>query len=105
MNTPIVLDRQKAFIDKFREYNVLIDGSSCGSIRNGGRFEYSISPGTHTLSLTVDWCSSNELSFQAKSNTPLIFVCSSNLRGFRSLLAGFYLALAPSKWIKVWRVE
>lgn len=105
MTTQLTLHRNRAFVDRFREYKVIIDGEVRGAIKNGGQFACQVEPGTHTLRLTVDWCTSNELSFDTSSNQPNRFTCSANIVGLRFLAVSFYGLMKPKDWIRIWRDE
>ena len=105
MTTQLTLHRDRAFVDWFREYKVIIDGEVRGAIKNGGQFACQVEPGTHTLRLAVDWCTSNELSFDTSSNQPNRFACSTNIVGLRFVAIPFYALVKPKAWIRIWRDE
>ncbi|MEZ0068468.1 hypothetical protein ABIA32_004493 [Streptacidiphilus sp. MAP12-20] len=55
----ILLSRARGgWQDCLRAYVVFIDGREVGRIRRGRQLEWAVEPGTHTVKLTVDWCSS-----------------------------------------------
>jgi hypothetical protein len=97
--TSLVLYRDSGFVDAFRKYAILIDGTKIGSIENGGTKTISLEPGTHTLKLTIDWCSSNVITFDLTTSETARFRCGSNLRGLRVFCVIFYVLFAPSEYL------
>jgi hypothetical protein len=72
----IILNRTSELINGFRNYNVYIDGEKVGTIGNGDRKEFSVSPGPHTLVTTIDWCSSPTIKFDITEQEVKIFKTS-----------------------------
>ena len=54
----IKIVRDSGFYDRFRAYEIVLDGEIVGTIRDGETWEFSIANGQHYLSLKVDWCGS-----------------------------------------------
>ena len=56
----------------------------------------------HHLNLKIDWCRSNIIDFEVNQDA-IEFECGSNLRGFKVLLAIFYVLFLRSKylWLKM----
>lgn len=64
--TRVVVRRPKiAWRDRFRSYQILIDGQVCGRIRNGGELVVAIQPGRHEIQAKISWTGSKAVSFTA----------------------------------------
>lgn len=57
----IRVKRSSEYINAIRVYEVLIDGVSVGTIRNGETKEFPVSAGRHSVVAKIDWCSSPEV--------------------------------------------
>ena len=95
----LVIYRDSGYVDWIRKYASLVDGRKNGTIQNGATKTISLQPGTHTLKMRIDWCSSNSISFDVKSNERVRFRCGSNLHGPRVFLVLFFLLFAPSNYL------
>lgn len=94
----IRIKRDTGFADRFRAYKVILDGNVIGEIKNGQQVEFDVSSGKHQLNLKIDWCRSNIVDFEMNQDI-VEFECGSNLRGFKILLASFYVIFLRSKYI------
>lgn|SRR3989338_2972024 len=94
----IRIKRDTGYADRLRAYKVVLDGNVIGEIRNGQQVEFDVESGKHMLNLKIDWCRSNIVEFEIKQDS-VQFECGSNLRGFKILLAIFYVILLRSKYI------
>lgn len=61
--------------DKLRRYRVWIDGSIHGTLRAGERRCFEVSPGQHTLRVTIDWGSSPQLDVDVAPGEAARFKC------------------------------
>jgi hypothetical protein len=99
-STSIVsISRDSGYADRLRVYRVICDDVEIGRIANGKSGDFAIAPGAHRLILRVDWCSSNELAFTVGNDQTARFSCGSNLRGFRLLLALYYIVFARTRYL------
>ncbi len=59
----------RPFIDRLRDYQIVVDGERVGAVSRGGtaRFEVT-SPGPHRVRAAIDWTGSPELEFEAEPN-------------------------------------
>lgn len=55
----IQLHRINELRNKMRDYRIFIDGNEAGTLANGQTREFVVSPGEHTITAHIDWCSSN----------------------------------------------
>ena len=83
--------RDSGYADRWRAYQVILDGAKIGEIRNGQTRQSAIAPGQHKLSLKIDWCVSNTVEFNVTGEGPLMFEAKSNLRGLNIFAALWYL--------------
>lgn len=54
-NGTIVVERHSGFQNRYRAYQVKIDGTVVANLRNGRSVEIAVTPGVHSVQLTVDW--------------------------------------------------
>ena len=54
----ISLTRTSEYVNRLRSYHIYIDNVNIGAIDNGQTKEFEVGPGTHTIYLKIDWCSS-----------------------------------------------
>jgi hypothetical protein len=60
----IKIQRTNDYMNLMRDYRLFIDGQKIGSIGNAQTKEFEIPAGRHSLIAKIDWCSSQELSFE-----------------------------------------
>ena len=99
MSASITISRDSGYADLLRAYRVLIDGSGIGTIGNGESKIFNIEPGLHDLVLTIDWCSSNTITFDLPPHGILHFECGSNLRGVNLFLGIYYILFARGQYL------
>lgn len=75
----IKIYRQTAYNNRFRDFQVYLDGKKIGVIANNETKEFEVPPGLHTLSFKIDWGSSPTLSFEMADNETKTF----KVAGFR----------------------
>ena len=83
-----------------RAYTIVLDGHVIGEIANNQDVELQVSPGQHSLFLKIDWCMSQVVNFEINGEIAF-FECGSSLRGFRLLLAIFYLTILRKRYIRL----
>lgn len=59
----IRLNRTSAYVNRLRNYSVVIDGQKVGTIADGESKAFDVSPGRHSIVTTIDWCSSPTITF------------------------------------------
>lgn len=99
MATTVTLKRDSGYVDRLRDYRVLLDGTEIGRIGNGATKSFEIPPGRHRLSVKIDWCASDEIEFQAVQDRTIAFNCSSPLRGAKPLFVLYYVLFARRKYL------
>jgi hypothetical protein len=90
MPTTISISRDRGYADRLRDYRVLLDGTEIGRLGNGAAKTFEIPAGQHQLMIKVDWGRSNIVAFDAGESQSARFLCGSNLRGWRIVLALYY---------------
>ena len=99
----LTVSRDAGYADRLRAYSILVDDVKIGEIRNGETKDFPIAPGRHRISAKIDWCRTAALEFTVQEGEPLSFLVRSNLRGFRLLLAIWYVFVARSKYLRIER--
>ena len=89
------LYREPRYADKIRSYNVVVDGTVVGKIKESQTFEYALQNAEHEIWLTIDWARSNKMVCDGSKDIDLI--CRSNVNPFFALLS----LLKPRSWIDV----
>jgi hypothetical protein len=95
----IVIHRRAGWRDKLSVYQVFLDGEQVGLVKNGAEVTIQTTPGTHSIQLRIEWCSSPELHVNAAAGTTEIVACGANSK---LLLGFFYVSIWRGKyiWIK-----
>jgi hypothetical protein len=91
----ITITREKTYADKLRSYNVILDGTKIGSIKQGETKTFDTRPGPHKLLLKIDWALSNELQFNGDAQ----FQCRNVAKGLQVLLAILYTTIWSNRYI------
>ena len=92
MPATISVSRDSGYADRLRDYRVLLDGAEIGRLGNGAAKNFEIPSGRHQLMIKVDWGRSNIVAFDAGESQSSRYLCGSNLRGWRVLLAIYYMS-------------
>ncbi|MDR0228054.1 MAG: hypothetical protein LBI72_03205 [Flavobacteriaceae bacterium] len=91
----VIIRRRKSFIERFRNFNIYLDGDKVMSVKNGEQVTLNISPGKHLIIVKIDWNTSNSIIFDIKEGQTIqykVFV-----DGF---FKAFYHAIArPNKYL------
>lgn len=99
MSTRLRLTRDRGYVDIARAYEVIVNGTVVGTIRNGGQFECDIPSGRCSVQLRVDWCGSNIIEIEATEGEVAEIECGSNLRGWKLFRASKVMRESPNEWI------
>ena len=97
----ITITRGKAYSDRLRKYNVVLDGNVIGKISEGQSISYNENPGTHTLRIRIDWGGSNEIKFKSVANDTIKFRCASRAQGLKILLGIIYATVLSQRYIEL----
>ncbi|HET6816204.1 MAG TPA: hypothetical protein VFH66_03135 [Mycobacteriales bacterium] len=85
--------------DRGRAYKVLIDGRQAGTVRHGETFVTSVSPGTHSVRLRIDWTGSQEVQVAVAPGATTSLVCAAGGSSWTALFDALgrrpYISLRP----------
>lgn len=95
----INVSRQSTYYDKYRDYEIIIDGIRYGNIGDGETKEIDIVDGSHSIYLKIDWCRSNELIFIESKNKLIEFQCGNSVQGLKKLLTLLYISILKNKYL------
>lgn len=96
--------------DRFRRYDVLLDGVTVGRISRSQTLTFDVAPGRHVLHLEISWCSSRPTAVDVSPATEYRFACAPGGRADQSLEGvlgdpGGYIALWPTETAEPSRVR
>lgn len=66
---PLHISRNREIIGALQAYDVVVDGENVGSLRNGKSLTISVSAGSHTLEVRLNWNRSQLICFRADADT------------------------------------
>ncbi len=93
----IVVRRVKAaWVDRGRDYRILVAGVERASVANGSSIEIPVEPGPHSVRMKVDWCNSKELLVTANADAPVLLECGPNAT---PILAVLYTTLLRNSYM------
>lgn len=75
--------RDSGYADLVRFYEIVLDGKRVGKIWDGDTTELTVSPGQHSLSIRIDWCGSETISFTVEEGSSILFEVKNGCRGVR----------------------
>ena len=98
----INLRRTPGYVDRMREYEIVLDGKAVGKIKDGGEIQIAVHPGVHEIYLKLYWCRSNVVRFNYEG-AKIKFVCGNCLTGWQVLLWFFYFVFLRNNylWIRL----
>ncbi|WP_274654665.1 hypothetical protein [Paenibacillus humicola] len=82
MAATIEIARTSQWVNRIREYVILLSDVRLGEVKDGEKALFEIEPGEYELQLTIDWCGSNRLPFTIAEGERLLFRCGCRIRGF-----------------------
>jgi len=96
--------RYSTWQDKIRKYKIVLDGNTLGKISDGETLEFPISNGKHELTLKIDWCRSQKLTFDKKDDD-VEFECASNSQGLNIFLGILYVTFKYNEYISLKQIK
>ncbi|MBP9842448.1 MAG: hypothetical protein KBC62_00425 [Candidatus Pacebacteria bacterium] len=101
MGKKIIIKRVSGYADRMRPYVVMLDGKAIGEVANNQTVELYVDDGIHSINMKIDWCRSNIVNFKSDKDITE-FECGSNLKGFKIILAIFFVIFLRDKylWLK-----
>jgi hypothetical protein len=73
------IQRSNESANRWRAYQLYIDGAKVGTIASGQTKEFNIGPGRHILYSKIDWCRSPEASFDVTTDEIKVY----EVKGFK----------------------
>ena len=88
--------------DRARSYKVLIDGRQVGMLRQDDAATYTVEPGTHTVQMKIDWCTSRKLSVDVPNDGTTEVTCRPGHSSWTALYdcifrSGSYIDIEPAQ--------
>ena len=84
------------YVDFFRAYRILVDDEEVARIRRGRTVTFRIPEGTHRIRAKIDWCGSNEITFEAREGDKLAFVCRNDVPAMQ---ISTYISEKPGEYL------
>ncbi len=79
----VILSRKSDLLNRARGYKVLLNGTALDKkISNGSSEEYEVPGGNNKILCKINWCSSNDFSFDIKSGETVYLKVSSGIKYF-----------------------
>ena len=94
--------RSKGYADALRSYQVTLDEKVIGEIRKGATESFDIAPGSHSISVKIDWASSETLSFSIQNGETVFLECGNNTTFFTTLFRTF---IKPETYLWIKRIN
>lgn len=92
MEGTLIITRESAFVLRLRKLRVLLDEQMAGEVANGQTVEMAVPTGQHRLRVTVDFQTSDTITFNLEDGGTARFHCSARVPG-KSWLQKFLVAL------------
>ena len=99
----IIIQRETARVDRFRNYKVILNDKDVGRIGQGESKEFDSPAGDNELFLKIGWCRSNKLQFKANKDGVVNFECGSNMKGIKKWLFSYIYVISMRHeyiWLK-----
>jgi len=98
----LILVRAHAYVDRLRAYQVFIDGSHVEQIADGEKKIYKLAPGSHEVTIRIDWCETKPTHFSVGVGETKNLGCGPNLDGVRFLMLPWYVTFGRHNylWLK-----
>ncbi len=90
------IHRESQLVAKLRSYSIFVDGEKAGSVRDGSTAMFSLAPGSHDVSVKIDWKKSNTITITAETaKTIKLNIAYKKPKRWKLLaLSGCWLAIA-----------
>ena len=85
MASVLITREHRSWMDRARSYQILVNGSSVGEIKNDEAKEFQLEEGEHVIQAKIDWCSSPELKIRV-SEEQVKLRCGPTATPFTALL-------------------
>ncbi|MBS1919519.1 MAG: hypothetical protein JST17_04620 [Bacteroidetes bacterium] len=93
--TKIIIRRSSEWMNRLRNFKVIINGTEAGSLKNGATEEFSVEPGSNSIQCKVDWYSSKPFTIEVKEGETLYLRVGSGMKlywpFFIAIIVGVFL--------------
>lgn len=97
----IKIEREYAFMDLFRDYQVLLDDKIIGKLAPEGAIEFDAEVNSR-IKLKIDWCYSNEIKINDYRGADHIYLkAKSNIHGWKRFALLYYIFFKRNKYINL----
>ncbi len=98
----VVLTRTHSYVNRLNAYQVFIDGLSVEQITDGETKAYRVVPGSHEVTIRIDWCETKPIRISVSAEDTKYIACGPNLDGIRFLMFPWYLTFGRHNylWLK-----
>ena len=100
MSDKLTITRPSAYFGKVRKLLVNVDGNNVGYVNNAETREFELGAGSHSVSVSMDWCSSPTLDIQVADDERVSLAVD-----MPGPMASFQVMLAPKSLICLRYVE
>ncbi len=97
----IKVSRTKEFRDYLRAYEITLNDSLLGTVKAGETELFDINPGIYRIKLKIDWCSSEEITFEVSNDEIINFTCGNNANFITAL---YFLFFNPNNYLWLKRI-
>jgi hypothetical protein len=94
----ITIRRDGGYADKLRSYQIVIDGKTVASIRDGEEEKIKVD---HEIYAEISWARSNKIKFNYHDGDEISFNCKSNIRGAKIFLGIFYATIFSHRYLNL----
>ena len=108
IKTYIEVYRTAQYVNKLRDFVVIIDDFQAGRLEDGGKLRIEVTPGEHEIYLKIDWCRSNKIHFSLSENEHLKFKCGCPISGWNLLnpfIMPYYIFFNKNKYLYIKRTD
>ncbi len=88
--------------DRFRAYEVLVDGEVAGALKRGEKVAISVEPGWHEVLARIDWCGSPPVALDLAPGQTARLECAPNAH---LLLLLLYLTIWRNRYVSLRRLD
>jgi hypothetical protein len=97
----LIVKRPNQYADKIRRYRIYVDGLRVGTLKALDELPLDVSVGEHEVVARIDWCRSNVLKVNVRTQEPTEVEVSSNAMNGAAFLVLYYITFGYSKYLSL----
>lgn len=103
----LTINRSSEYANRLRDIALWLNNEKIGTVGNGKSVDFEIPAGSHTLQAKIDWCTSNEVSFQVPDKGSRQFQLTSFAKHSRFGIWAtiYYITLGAKKYLRLEEVQ